>query len=46
MIKDIRCLKCNWLLLKADYIKGEMKCPRCKAIIKLEKPKTEFRATQ
>ena len=36
MIKDIRCPKCNQLLLKVDSIKGEIKCTRCKEIIKLE----------
>ena len=35
-IKDIRCSNCNQLLLKADVIKGEIKCPRCKKIIKLD----------
>ncbi|MEG0133559.1 MAG: Com family DNA-binding transcriptional regulator [Clostridium sp.] len=45
-IKDIRCPNCNQLLLKADYIKGEIKCPRCRDIVKIDNPKTEFRATQ
>ncbi|WP_115641055.1 Com family DNA-binding transcriptional regulator [Clostridium putrefaciens] len=41
-IEEIRCPKCNHLLLKADYIKGEIKCNRCKKIIKLEiKQRTE-----
>ncbi|WP_072832198.1 Com family DNA-binding transcriptional regulator [Clostridium collagenovorans] len=31
-IKDIRCTNCNQLLLKADYIRGEIKCLRCKKI--------------
>ncbi|EPY2302325.1 Com family DNA-binding transcriptional regulator [Clostridium sporogenes] len=35
-IEEIRCLNCNQLLLKADYVKGEIKCTRCKKIIKLE----------
>lgn len=35
-IKDIRCINCNQLLLKADVIRGEIKCPRCKKINKLE----------
>lgn len=35
-IEDIRCEYCNQLLLKADYVKGEIKCPRCKKINKLE----------
>ncbi|CAI3198903.1 MULTISPECIES: Com family DNA-binding transcriptional regulator [Clostridium] len=35
-IKEIRCICCNQLLLKADEVKGEMKCPRCKQINKLE----------
>ena len=35
-IENIRCKNCNQLLLKADYVKGEIKCPRCKKINKLE----------
>ncbi|MBY6932280.1 Com family DNA-binding transcriptional regulator [Clostridium botulinum] len=35
-IKEIRCENCNQLLLKAEEIKGEIKCPRCKKINKLE----------
>ncbi|WP_368072601.1 Com family DNA-binding transcriptional regulator [uncultured Clostridium sp.] len=35
-IENIRCINCNQLLIKADYIKGEIKCPRCKKINKLE----------
>lgn len=35
-IKEIRCTKCNQLLLKADEVKGEIKCPRCKQINKLD----------
>ncbi|MDU4890958.1 MAG: Com family DNA-binding transcriptional regulator [Clostridium sp.] len=35
-IKEIRCTQCNQLLLKADYIKGEIKCNRCKKINRLE----------
>ncbi|WP_243123181.1 MULTISPECIES: Com family DNA-binding transcriptional regulator [Clostridium] len=35
-IKEIRCKNCNQLLLKADEIRGEIKCPRCKQINKLE----------
>lgn len=38
-IENIRCTNCNQLLLKADYVRGEIKCPRCKKIIKLEEPK-------
>ncbi|AUN03404.1 hypothetical protein RSJ19_10920 [Clostridium botulinum] len=41
-IEEIRCSDCNQLLLKADYVKGEIKCTRCKKIIKLEiKQRTE-----
>lgn len=36
LIKDIRCKHCGQLLLKADIAKGEIKCPRCKKIIKLD----------
>ncbi|WP_341404528.1 Com family DNA-binding transcriptional regulator [Clostridium septicum] len=35
-IEDVRCFCCNQLLIKADYVKGEIKCPRCKKIIKIE----------
>lgn len=46
-IEEIRCTRCNWLLLKADYVKGEIKCPRCKELNKLEgEQRTEPRATQ
>ncbi|WP_443660162.1 Com family DNA-binding transcriptional regulator [Clostridium algidicarnis] len=41
-IEEIRCPYCNQLLLKADYLKVEIKCIRCKRIIKLEiKQRTE-----
>ena len=36
-IEDIRCPYCNQLLLKAEKVKGEIKCLRCKNIIKLDK---------
>ncbi|MGL5765165.1 MAG: Com family DNA-binding transcriptional regulator [Sarcina sp.] len=45
-MKDIRCPRCNQLLLRAVNIKGEIKCNRCKQIVKLEIPKTEPRATR
>ncbi|NFG21964.1 Com family DNA-binding transcriptional regulator [Clostridium botulinum] len=35
-MKEIRCNNCNQLLLKADEVKGETKCPRCKKINKLD----------
>lgn len=35
-LKDMRCPFCKQLLLKAEVIKGEIKCPRCKKIIKLD----------
>ena len=35
-MKDIRCPKCNQLLLKADYCLGEIKCIRCKKIVKIK----------
>lgn len=34
-MKEIRCPKCNQLLLKADICIGEIKCTRCKKIIKI-----------
>ncbi|MDE5978120.1 MAG: Com family DNA-binding transcriptional regulator [Turicibacter sp.] len=36
-MKEIRCPNCNQLLLKAEVVKGEIKCPRCKKINKLDK---------
>ncbi|MGH4125594.1 MAG: Com family DNA-binding transcriptional regulator [Clostridium sp.] len=44
-IVEIRCKHCNQMLLKADYVKGELKCPRCKKINDINIPKTEPRAT-
>jgi len=44
-IEAIRCKHCNQLLLKADYVKGELKCPRCKKINNINIAKTELRAT-
>lgn len=38
-IKEVRCKNCNQLLLKADIVKGEIKCPRCKKINRIEEPK-------
>jgi len=26
---EIRCVKCNRLLLRASHAKGEVKCPKC-----------------
>ncbi|EJO5349570.1 Com family DNA-binding transcriptional regulator [Clostridium botulinum] len=44
-IEEIRCPKCNQLLLKAEYVKGEIKCTRCRKIIKLKlNQRTETRA--
>ena len=35
-MNDVRCPNCNQLLLKADIVKGEIKCVKCKKIIKLD----------
>ena len=35
-IVEVRCSQCNKLLLKVDHVEGEIKCPRCKKINKLE----------
>ncbi len=46
-MKEIRCPCCRTdarpgqLLLKADRVKGEIKCPRRGAIIQLNYPKAE-----
>lgn len=45
-IEKVRCSKCGQTLLLAEVVKGEIKCPRCKTINKLDfKQKTEPRAT-
>lgn len=45
-IEKLKCPCCNQTLLQVEYIKGEIKCTRCKRLIKLDiKPKTEPRAT-
>ncbi|MGL5149061.1 MAG: Com family DNA-binding transcriptional regulator [Clostridium sp.] len=31
-MKEIRCYNCNHMLMKAEIVKGEIKCPRCKKI--------------
>jgi phage FluMu protein Com len=36
-MEDIRCPFCNQLLLRAEKVKGEIKCLRCKNIIKLDR---------
>jgi phage FluMu protein Com len=38
-MKEIRCPKCNQLLLKADFCIGEIKCTRCKKIVKIDMKK-------
>ena len=43
--KEIRCPNCQknsrpgQLLLRAQFVKGEIKCPRCGALLRLEYPK-------
>lgn len=36
LIVKIKCMKCGHTLLFAEYIKGEIKCSRCKAVNKVE----------
>ena len=44
-MEDIRCPVCKTatspgqLLLKAEFVKGEIKCPRCGAVLRLESQK-------
>lgn len=37
-IEKIKCKRCGHTLLFAEVIKGEIKCPRCKKINKIEYP--------
>lgn len=34
---EIRCAKCRRLLMKAEVVKGEIKCPKCGYISQVEK---------
>ena len=34
-IEKMNCSRCGQTRLLAEYVKGEIKCPRCKAINKL-----------
>ena len=34
-LKEIRCRKCNRLLMKGDILKVEIKCPKCGHIQKI-----------
>ncbi len=42
-IEKIKCKKCRQTLLQAEYVKGEIKCPRCGTInrILLRKGKSQ-----
>lgn len=42
-IEKIVCRKCGQTLLKAEYVKGEIKCPRCRQINKLEISVKEYK---
>jgi phage FluMu protein Com len=44
VIEKIKCERCGQTLLLAEYVKGEIKCPRCKTINKLDVKRTEPRA--
>lgn len=43
-IEKVRCVRCGQTLLLAEYVKGEIKCPRCKTINRLDMKMTEPRA--
>ncbi|MGP8315051.1 Com family DNA-binding transcriptional regulator [Enterocloster aldenensis] len=43
-IEKVRCVRCGQTLLLAEYVKGEIKCPRCKTINRLDVKMTEPRA--
>lgn len=34
-MKEVRCPICNQLLLKVKYLNGEIKCTRCKKLIRI-----------
>ena len=39
MLKEVRCRHCGKLLAKGGYEILEIKCPRCKTINTLERPR-------
>ena len=40
-IEKIKCEKCGRTLLLAELLKGEIKCPRCGTINRIEYPQRE-----
>ena len=40
-MKKIKCEQCGRTLLLAELVKGEMKCPRCGKINRIEYPQRE-----
>lgn len=34
-MKPVKCPNCGVRLLDAEYVKGEIKCPRCKKVVAL-----------
>lgn len=44
-LQEIRCPNCQTktrpgqLLLRAEFVRGEIKCPRCGAVLKIDYPK-------
>lgn len=40
-MKKIKCPLCGQTLIFADFINAELKCSRCKKIIKIYKEKSE-----
>ncbi|MGA5655274.1 Com family DNA-binding transcriptional regulator [Rahnella contaminans] len=38
---EIRCLKCNKLLFKGQFIEIEVKCPRCGHLSKMSAPERQ-----
>ncbi|WP_414711286.1 Com family DNA-binding transcriptional regulator [Spongiibacter sp. UBA1325] len=39
-VQEIRCSRCNRLLGKGQYVRIEIKCPRCKFFNNLSAPST------
>ena len=37
LMSEIRCVKCNRLLLKSDFVRAEIKCPKCGYINSINK---------
>lgn len=46
MYEKVKCINCGKTLLFAEHIKGEIKCPRCGSINRVDIDNTKARANK